>query len=330
MIKIHGDYFDGESSACTPVSVEFFDDKDVCITSAQSTIRVPLDNIKISSRIGNTHRVLDLGTLGTIHSLENDKIDQVLKLYVKKVSFVHLLESNSTYALLSFVLLIVTVVFFLTTGADMSAKLVSNIAPQSLKESISKPTLAVLDKYMLKKTKIDKKRQKEIESLFVEITNGDKKYHLHFRGGMGINAFALPSGDIVILDDLIKLAGKNDDMIYGILSHEKAHVVYNHSMQIIVKGTIVSTIIAYFTGDVGSVIGSFSANILNARFSRAYESQADRYAKKLMLKNNKDPKQLAEFFIQMNKKMKDDSNTTSSYFSSHPSNKERIQYLLEK
>jgi len=146
---------------------------------------------------------------------------------------------------------------------------------------------------------------------------------------MGVNAFALPSGDIYVLDDLVKFCKDDDDMLFGILAHERGHVVKNHSMQILVKSSIVGAVVAYFTGDFSTTVSSLSAGFLNATFSREYEKEADIYAKNLMIKRGKDPKHLAKFFELMSKKYGDEAKE-AGFLSSHPADSERIKYLLEK
>jgi predicted Zn-dependent protease len=183
-----------------------------------------------------------------------------------------------------------------------------------------------MDRYILKDTLIPKERQQEISKRFLSL-NDDNSLYLHFRRGIGINAFALPSGDIVISDELIKFSNGDMDMIYGVLAHEKGHVVHKHSMQLIIKASMVSAIIAYFTGDISSIVASLSTSILNANYTREFEKEADAYAKKNMLKNGIDPKHLANFFIKMSKKYK--NSDKDSFFASHPSNKDRIEELLK-
>jgi Zn-dependent protease with chaperone function len=333
LIKIKAEYFDGISSSSNSVEVEFFEDKRVLVKSKEIDLFLELnyDQLNISSRVGNTHRVIQIDQDRLLHTFDNDKIDQVTKNISNKSSIIYLLESKLKYSILSFILLIMSIVFFLTIGADISAKLIAHITPQELKNDISTQTLEVFDEYILKKSRLDKSRQEEIRYIFNDLTKNSSNYKLHFRRGMGINAFALPSGDIVILDELVKFCKDSDEMIYGILAHEMAHVKLGHSMQIIVKSSIVGALVAYFTGDVSSVVSTVGATILQANYSQEFEKEADLYAKRVMLKNGKDPKHLAEFFIKINKKYRKDKNSSGyGIFSSHPDNDDRVRVLLTK
>ncbi len=327
-MKISAQYFDGKTSAKKEVTIEFLDDGTVQIDTNGVYLKTTLDKIKFSSRVGNTPRVLTFFDNSVCYSSENDKIDELLRVKKKSFSFAYLLESNLKYALVSIVFIFLTVLFFLTIGSDIAAKNIAKIIPQSIEDKISTSTLKTLDKYILKPSRLSQERRDKYRKIFLQIVENDKRYTLHFRRGIGINAFALPSGDIILTDELIEFSDGNDKMIYGILAHEKGHVIHKHSMQLIVKASIVSAVITYFTGDISSIVATLSASILNANYSRDFEKEADIYAKNKMLEEEISPKHLAEFFIKMSKSSLD-ANKTHSYFDSHPSNRERIEYLLQ-
>ena len=60
--------------------------------------------------------------------------------------------------------------------------------------------------------------------------NGSGSVLLFRDGGkFGANAFALPSGKIIVTDQLASLL--NDEQIVGVLAHELGHVVYRHGMR---------------------------------------------------------------------------------------------------
>jgi len=326
MYHIEAELFEEGSSLSKRVTVYFYDDKSVEIVGEEIKIQSSFKALKFSSRLGNTTRIITLPNDTVLHSKDNDTIDKALKTFLDHNAFVHKLESSTKYALGSLALLLVAVLFFITIGADISAKAIASITPQSIKDNLSTKTLKILDEYYLKNTFIDPKRQSEIKQIFEKVADGEKRYHLHFRRGIGINAFALPSGDIVISDELVKFAGSNSDMVFGILAHEKAHIELNHSIQIMVKSSIVGAVVGYLTGDFASVVSGMAANLIKADYSREYEREADLYAKKLMKTYNVDPKGIAMFFREMHKKY-GKNNDTLGFFASHPDSLERAVFF---
>lgn len=318
--------FSEDTSQAKEVYLEFVDTT-LNIYHEQTLIySTNLDDIDISSRLANTPRILKFKNGYIVHTLENDRIDEILKEKKNKKFSTHKLESSYKLAIFSLVMIVLTSVFFLTIGSTITAKYLSKVVPHRFEEVISTQSLKYMDKYILEKSSLSKEKKAQIQKVFDKITNNDKNYHLHFRKGLGENAFALPSGDIVILDELVKFSKGDMDMIFGVLAHEKGHVVYKHSTQLIIKGSIVSALVTYFTGDFSSLGATVGASLVNAKYSREFEQQADNYAKALMIKNNISPKHLADFFIKMEEKYKnlDDDN----FFSSHPSSKDRIKNLL--
>ncbi len=324
-MKISAQYHNDNSSSYKDVFIEFFSDGVVQV-SGDLNFQSNIDDIEFSQRVGNTHRVLRFPDLSVAYSFDNDTIDKVLKEFKNQKSIIYLLESKMKYAIFSGIFLIVTTIFFLTVGSSYVANMISKIVPYSMEKSLSDRTLLLLDDYILEKSDLNQSRQDEIREIFKSVTKNNPKYHLHFRKGISENAFALPSGDIVISDELIKFSKNDNDMIYGVLAHEMGHVVNKHLMKILVKSAISSAIISYFTGDISSLAVTLSTSALNAKNSRAFEHEADVYAKKRMLEANKSPKHLADFFIRIDKKHHLDKN--SNFFSSHPSDKDRIEYLL--
>ena len=331
MIKIKAKFYTQENSLAKDVEVEFFEDGRVIIKGDSSLRELTFDSLKISSRLGNTHRIITCPNNEVLHSYNNDDIDKAIKLYSNKTQLAHRLESSYKLAIFSVIAIIGVVVLYLTVGLDISAKFIANITPYSFKETISQTTLKNLDKYILTDSNLTKKRKDELTKMFKNLTDNSPKYKLHFRRGMGINAFALPDGEVVILDGLVEFVDRDDDMIFGVLAHEKGHVELNHSMQLIAKSSLLGLLIGYFTGDISSGLGGIVGSVINAKFSREYESEADIYAKKLMLSHHKNPKHLADFFIKIEKKYNFDTNSSlSNFFASHPSDTDRIKILLSK
>ncbi len=326
-MTLYAQYFDGKSSQKEEVRVEFFEDGRVKIKGETLEIDTSIDNLSFSQRVGNIPRNIIFPNGAVAQSSENDKIDKFLKKHQKGFSIVHILESKMRYAILSFIMLILSVVFFFTIGSGIVAKGVTAILPEVVEKKIGEEAFEVMDKYILKDSLISKEKQRQISKRFSSL-NRDNSLHLHFRRGIGVNAFALPSGDIVISDELIKFSDNDMDMIYGILAHEKGHVIHKHSMQLIIKASMVSAIIAYFTGDISSIVASLSTSILNANYTREFEREADEYAKARMIEEGVSPSHLADFFIKMSKNDKSGS-SSHGYFDSHPSNDERIKQLLQ-
>jgi len=326
-MTILAQYFDGKTSDKKEVAIKFLENYIVQVEGEGVNFQTSLDDITFSSRIGNIPRILTFTNGSEAHCDENDKIDLVLKQLKNSSSLAHIFESKMRYVVISVIFLFLSVGFFLTLGSSMAAYAIAQVIPQSIENKISHSTLKTLDEYLLEPSTLSQEKKDEFNKLFTKLNNNELKYNLHFRKGIGANAFALPSGDIILTDELIELSDGDNDMIYGVLAHERGHVEYKHSMQLLVKASIVSAVITYFTGDVSSLAATLSASAINATYSRDFERESDEYAKMMMKQEGISPKHLADFFIKMSED-RSDSNETKSYFDSHPPSKERIDYLL--
>jgi hypothetical protein len=151
-------------------------------------------------------------------------------------------------------------------------------------------------------------------------------YRLEFRASpiIGPNAFALPSGIIVMTDELVQLA-KNDPEVLAVLAHELGHVHHRHTMRRLLEGSATVLIIAGVTGDIASA-ASLAATaptlLLQTRYSRNNEREADRYAIEMMKKAGLDPRYLGALLARLESEV-GRRGALPSFLSSHPSTEER-------
>ena len=333
-MKIRAKMYDGTSSKEHSVEIEFTKDKRLIIAS--HNIDVPLASVKISSRLGSTPRVLHLPNGERCKSDENDKIDEILdKLNIKR-SKVHKLERSWKLAIASVVLIASFVAFMLTGGANYSAEFLAKVLPQNTLDYASHRALNQLDKHYLHKSNLNAEKKAKIVTMFKKLTAEDKRYKLHFRSSpaMGANAFALPSGDIVLLDELVFL-DKDRELrgVLGVLAHEKGHVVYKHGLKGIIKGAVATTVVGYITGDLSFIATTLPTILVTSSYSREFESQADQYAKSELKRLGISSKPLAKLFINLesfyNKKHKDSNSTKYlDWMSSHPSTNDRVKFFM--
>lgn len=159
-------------------------------------------------------------------------------------------------------------------------------------------------------------------------STGNPAYTLNFRKGgfIGPNAFALPDGTIVLTDELVELAGDDNDLVLGVLAHEIGHVDHDHSLRQLYRAAGVTALIMLIGGDIGSgtedILVQGSA-LLALSYSRDAERDADRYSVQLMHKAGRDPAAIARFFEILGEKLGDKGE--GDFFSTHPATPERVE-----
>lgn len=105
-----------------------------------------------------------------------------------------------------------------------------------------------------------------------------------------VNAFALPGGQIIVTRSLLDFADDPDELA-GVIAHELGHVAHHHPTAAAIKHAGGAFVIGLLIGDVagGSAIAAAASTLLDARYSRDAEREADAYAAALMRANGYDP-----------------------------------------
>src|SRR6185295_15050115 len=159
-------------------------------------------------------------------------------------------------------------------------------------------------------------------------------YRLEFRSSkIGPNAFALPAGIIVMLDDLVKLA-RRDEEVLGVLAHELGHVHNRHTMRMLLESSATALVIAGLTGDIASttsLAAAAPALLLQTKYSRDNEREADAYAVDLMKQASMDPGSLARILARLDGgagKKKNRGPGLPTFLSTHPATEERKAVAL--
>lgn len=327
--QVDGLYFDRKQAAKVPTQL-LIDDTGCASLASQLGKPIQFSSIQVSSRIGNSTRFLTLPNDELFETDNNDAIDRLLARYgssVKKstIELKYLLRM----AALAFVLL--GSWSFIHYGIPAASYKVAMMAPSDMLIEEGQSAFQRIDDNHFSASEIEEKRQNEITDKFNQLLPSNHEqyaYQLHFRSAekIGANAFALPSGDVVVTDSLIKLA-KNDDEIVSILLHEIAHVELRHSVQSIVQTSTLVLGVVVLTGDITSlstILFAIPALLLDTGYSRRMEEQADSYSLEHMTALSIDPIHFANIMLRISDSHKSIGDFESSYWSSHPPTNERI------
>ncbi|HHY50887.1 MAG TPA: M48 family metallopeptidase [Alphaproteobacteria bacterium] len=93
------------------------------------------------------------------------------------------------------------------------------------------------------------------------------------------NAFALPGGHSFYFSALLDQTESPDEFA-GVMAHELGHVVHRHGMEQLISTSATGLLIGFILGDMTglSVAGGVGAALIDSRFSREAEREADAYA----------------------------------------------------
>ncbi|PNK61429.1 M48 family metallopeptidase [Psychrobacter sp. FDAARGOS_221] len=304
--------------------------------------------VKISDRLGNTERKLTLADGSLFTTANNDAIDQLISQHKSSTHSswslcLHRHETKMSSVLSMFLLTVVCVFGFVKWGLPWTSHWVAQALPQKTGEFIGKQSLDFLDEYFLTPTEVSDSTQQQIITRFnsrLKSAGDDQNinYQLHFRdmtmAGMSMpNAFALPSGDIVLTDKFVELSS-NADEIDSVLLHEMGHVEKRHGLEMLTQNSLTTMIVILVLGNpdgISELATGLGTALVSNHYSRQYETEADEYAFDKMLQVDINPQAFVDILTRMEEysgqdmdSENADSDRLSDFLSTHPNTQQRV------
>jgi predicted Zn-dependent protease len=150
-----------------------------------------------------------------------------------------------------------------------------------------------------------------------------------------INAFALPGGPVFITRGLVDRL-ETEGQLAGVLGHEMVHVLARHSSQQmaqtqLTQGITGAVLIASYDPNNPSSqqlaqIAVLAGELVNMKFTREDETQADSIGVKIMADTGYDPRSMTDVMKIL---AESSSGYTPEFFSTHPNPENRIERIEE-
>ncbi len=283
-VSAHGHYYDGKTARAHTAELKVNSQGELELSPA---LRPPtaFDDIKISSRVGNTPRRIEFADGALFETSDHRYVDQWVDRRGGSPQSLHHLENKTAYALGALFLALIFITFSITWGIPWSSKYIAQAMPASITVPLGDSALASMDKLMFHPSKLPTQRSAELQAQFQRLLPTEESgytYQLLFRGGgkMGPNAFALPNGTIIMTDELVALADF-DEELQAIWLHEIGHLQHHHSLRQIIAHISLAVLTTTLSGDIsaaGTLVAGVPNVLLEASFSREMETEADSYS----------------------------------------------------
>jgi Zn-dependent protease with chaperone function len=307
------------------------------ITGLKQELAYQISQVQIASRVGDTPRRIYLPAGAVCETPENDALDLILRRRERGrwQALVYALESRWAYVLPVLLVTLVGGWLLIDYAIPALAKRVASAFPTSADTALGRNGLDLLDRGLFSPSTLDKERQEELRAIFNTMTQqlaDGHAFRLEFRKSerVGPNALALPSGIIVVTDELVLLARHYNELI-GVLAHEIGHVQHRHALRTLLQNSVVALFIASLTGDVTSLT-ALSATLptlmVEAKYSRAFETEADRFALQYLREHNIQPTYFANILVRM-EQAPNRQGKVHNYLASHPVTTERLRMFRE-
>jgi len=148
-----------------------------------------------------------------------------------------------------------------------------------------------------------------------------------------VNAFALPGGQVFITRALYDRL-ENEAQLAGVLGHETGHVIARHSAQQMAKGKLgqmlagAAGVATSDRGQGGAMAAQMVNQMMQLKYSRGDELQADNFGLRFMTDASYDPRQMLRV-MQILKQASGGGGRGPDIFATHPDPDARIAAIQE-
>lgn len=334
MNEFEGKYYSGQHPVAVSANLNF-DSSEISLTTDTLKATYSVTQLSVSPRIGTTMRFINLPNSGQIACLDNCFLDQ-LPQESHTEGIVAWLEQRLYIAFfcVAMVLTILLVGYFI--GLPAASKHIATKLPMETERVLGIETLTYLENHSwFQGSSISHDRQDEIRigfKLLIQDLPFKDQYELNFRssGVFGPNALAFPGGIIIITDEMVELAENNEE-IYAVLAHEIGHVELRHTLRSIMQNSAIGVIAATVTSDAATLSGAMVGLpiiVAQTKYSREFESEADRFAFQLLTLKGFSPHAFADLMERLSSKHRYRMKGFA-WISTHPVTSERIEQARE-
>jgi Zn-dependent protease with chaperone function len=321
-------YLDGRSTQVRPVVISIVGEE-LVVEGENVNAHIPVTQLVVGEQLGNARRTLYLPDGARCEVSDLRALAQLLTAIGHHDGWVDRLQRRPILAILAVAAVAAMALAAFKWGVPFVATQVARRLPPTVASAISIQTLDVLDGGLLQPSQIGEERQ---QALRIELRKVQDQANNAFRSallfraspGLGANAFTLPDGTIVVLDELVDAVG-DDAHVLAVLAHELGHAHERHGLQLLLRSSAVGALLTFYVGDISQWLVVAPTVLVQARYSQEFEREADDYAAALLKKVGLSPALLADDLTEL-AKLKPES-TGGGYLSNHPSTDARIRRL---
>lgn len=216
-------------------------------------------------------------------------------------------------------------------GAVVSVKPLTKFIAKGISHQTEHAMLMKAQEYShLKFCELNPSQRQSLDKLVAKVyplLDGDKDLGLQVKvlDSNQENAFAVPGAEIWILSGLLKKAQTPDEIV-GVLAHEIEHVRHRHVLETIVRGSLLTSLLAISVGDASAVLvvdPHTASKIFSLSYDRQMENEADVGALERLQKAKVSSQGMIDFF----ERNKTSGRSVPEFLSTHPSDESRIALL---
>ena len=333
---LRGELFDGVSARAVPVTVALDATGELLIRGAAGERRVPLSGCRLGPAVGGIARRIGLPDGASIETRDLELLADWEERTgpSRGTRLVQRLESSWRSVAITAVVLALAVVFAWIWGLPAAARAIAFRLPASVAATVGAEVQPEVERRRgLQPTTLPLERQaalgRAFDRLVAEAGSPDFHYELQFRDSRSgePNAIALPSGTILLTDELVALSGRDEELL-AVLAHELTHVEQRHGIRAALQGAGAAFLLGVLFGDMksdSSLGTSLSAVFVQAGYSREFEREADRGAVRWCRQRGWGAEPLRTLLGRLDRARPETA--APGWMSSHPEMEERLRAL---
>lgn len=330
MSEIAGTYYDGRTSAARAVEVRR-EEAALHVQGNGIERSDPLDAIVPSARLAGVPYTLRYGDGAWLQLPPDAPVAEWFPRRHRLEFWVDRLERRAGVAAVSVLVVVLALVALFGWGVPAAADYVGAHLPASVDHAIGRQSLTLMEGHFLAPSTLPAERQAGLQKRFHQFLRriggpDDLQLRFYNSSALGANAFALGGGIIVVTDAMVRDL-PDDEAFLAVVAHEIGHQRHRHMLRLVLRGSGVVVIGSMLIGDVSAsgVIASIPAFLLNARYSREFEEQADDFALTALPRAGISPAAFVRAMQALERahpELREDANIR--YLSTHPVTQERI------
>ncbi len=333
-MQINAIYYDGQSSRRREVQLSL-DGDTLQLYGENFRRRDALSSVTIPRSLAGTPRLILYADGGRLEIADHQQFAALLP--AENRSLLARLEASWLHAGVALAMTLAFVAGLYLWGLPYAAEQAAAKIPDTLLKKMDQQFFDnVISQTLFKPSALPPERQQalrdKIQALHLPLHLKPDSIHFRSSPAIGPNAFALPGGSMLILDELVNLAS-DDDEIMAVATHEIGHVSGRHALRQMFQASAVGLLMAWYIGDTSSLLATVPTALLETRYSREFERQADEFAALALADNGIPVGKLADILEKIEITARNQPETEQKfgsipdYLSTHPNTEQRIELL---
>ena len=330
----------------------WFEDDAVCAQNENDERRrASIADVEISSRMSGLPRRLIFPDGVTVVAEDNDFVDAALTGRKKASSFLHKFEDKWQWVAASLLMAGAVGWALFVFALPAATEAIAARVPQETLAAISESVYQDLhDGEFIRPTRLPPQKEQRAREIFADTVGDDESFNYRLRvhrmsareikdDGIA-NAFALPDGLVIATDRIIALLTERE--LAAVFAHELSHIRRRHGLRLFLESSVVFLFATFVLGDVSLILSGGAALLVQQKYSRDFEREADCDAYDFLIERGESPQLMSAALTKLENdfalfgkpaaekkhedKERDAARAIFELLSTHPATRERINY----